>query len=117
MATFSKNDKLNLAGQSVVWVMSTIALYCTFQEDIKPQGYIPVLFGLHLILFLTQFFKKVHITLIYIFIILWTLLCIINWPAANLAIDSGIGDYGLALAAMGFAFSGWLMFVLNNRRW
>jgi hypothetical protein len=116
MSKITRHDTQNLIAQGVLNTLCTYSIYAAYQVDITPVPYPLYLLTVHIILFLFQFYRKVHITLIYSVILLWTFACIVFWPE-GIVQESGFQGYTLAIGSVGMALSAWLMYVFNNRRW
>jgi len=103
--------------QGILNAFGISMLFLAFQMEIPPSNVLIYLTVIHMVLFATQWFKKIPAGLIFIVIICWTLICLKYWPTDSLLKDLGWKDYTAALASVAFALSGWLMHSYNTKRW
>ena len=66
--------------------------------------------------FLLQLRLKIHITPLFVLILLWTLVMIINWPEAPRN-HSGTINWQPFLTALLFSAQAWWMYTFNKSRW
>jgi hypothetical protein len=117
MKKLEAREYRSLTIQGILIALASWCLYIAFNERIQPEQYVLILYFVNLAIYVAQWKIKISITLIFIMLIGWTLICVTNWPGTVIPKDINIKDYSLSISSALLSLSGWMMHTFNNSRW